>query len=62
VERAGFGNVGQVVNQTELGRDVALPQPTVHRWLNLLEIRHVTASAPESCVPPPRSTISAQSA
>ena len=29
--------LGQLVNQTELGRDVALPQPTVHRWLNLLE-------------------------
>ena len=29
--------LGQLVNQTELGRDVALPQPTVHRWLNFLE-------------------------
>jgi hypothetical protein len=29
--------LGQLLNQTELGRDVALPQPTVHRWLNLLE-------------------------
>jgi predicted AAA+ superfamily ATPase len=28
---------GQMVNQTELGRDVALPQPTVHRWLTVLE-------------------------
>ncbi|MGI9037686.1 MAG: ATP-binding protein [Gemmatimonadota bacterium] len=28
---------GQLVNQTELGRDVQLPQPTVRRWLNLLE-------------------------
>jgi len=24
--------LGQLRNQTELGRDVALPQPTVHRW------------------------------
>ena len=24
--------LGQLLNQTELGRDVALPQPTVHRW------------------------------
>ncbi len=23
--------LGQLLNQTELGRDVALPQPTVHR-------------------------------
>lgn len=29
--------LGQLVNQTELGRDVQLPQPTVRRWLNLLE-------------------------
>lgn len=29
--------IGQLVNQSELARDVALPQPTVHRWLNLLE-------------------------
>ncbi len=29
--------LGQLLNQSELGRDVALPQPTVHRWLNLLE-------------------------
>lgn len=28
---------GQLVNQTDLGRDCALPQPTVHRWMNLLE-------------------------
>lgn len=28
---------GQLMNQTELGRDVQLPQPTVHRYLNLLE-------------------------
>jgi predicted AAA+ superfamily ATPase len=35
--RAVCLRIGQLVNQTELGRDVALPQPTVHRWLNLLE-------------------------
>jgi predicted AAA+ superfamily ATPase len=33
--------LGQVVNQTELGRDVALPQATVHRYLNLLETSHM---------------------
>ena len=33
--------LGQLLNQTELGRDVALPQPTVHRWLNLLETSYM---------------------
>ena len=28
---------GQVLNQSELARDVSVPQPTVHRYLNLLE-------------------------
>lgn len=35
--RAACLRLGQLVNQTELGRDVSLPQATVHRWLNLLE-------------------------
>lgn len=35
--RAVCLRLGQLMNQAELGRDVALPQPTVHRWLNLLE-------------------------
>lgn len=29
--------LGQVLNQSELACDVAVAQPTVHRWLNLLE-------------------------
>jgi uncharacterized protein len=29
--------VGNLLNQTEVGRDAGLPQPTVHRYLNLLE-------------------------
>ena len=33
--------VGQLVNQTDLGRDVALPQPTVNRYLNLLETSYL---------------------
>jgi len=28
---------GQVLNQSEIARDVSIPQPTVHRYLNLLE-------------------------
>src|SRR6202171_2871571 len=35
--RAVCLRLGQLLNQAELGRDVAVPQPTVHRWLNLLE-------------------------
>ncbi|MFO0873680.1 MAG: ATP-binding protein [Phycisphaerales bacterium] len=39
--RAACHRLGQIVNQTELGRDAALPQPTVHRYLNLLEISYL---------------------
>lgn len=35
--RAACHRLGQMLNQTELGRDTGLPQPTVHRYLNLLE-------------------------
>ena len=35
--RATSLRVGQLLNQTELGRDVGSPQPTVRRHLNLLE-------------------------
>lgn len=34
---AACHRIGQLVNQTELGRDIQLSQPTVRRWLNLLE-------------------------
>jgi len=39
--RATALRLGQLVNQTDLGRDVGLPQPTVHRWLNLLETSYL---------------------
>jgi uncharacterized protein len=39
--RAASLRIGKLVNQTELGRDVALPQPTVHRYLNLLEVSYL---------------------
>jgi len=29
------------LNQTELGRDTAIPQPTVHRWRNALETSYL---------------------
>ena len=48
--RASCLRVGQLVNQTELGRDVALPQPTVHRYLNLLETSYLLVRLPAYAV------------
>ena len=42
--------LGQLVNQTELGRDVSLPQPTVRRYLNLLETSHLLLRLPAFAV------------
>lgn len=44
--RAVCLRTGQILNQTELGRDVAIPQPTVHRWLNVLELSHLLVRLP----------------
>ena len=44
--RAVCLRLGQLMNQTELGRDIALPQPTVHRWLNLLEVSYQLVRVP----------------
>ncbi len=43
---AAGNRIGQLVNQTELGRDVQLPQPTVRRWLNLLETSYQLVRLP----------------
>jgi hypothetical protein len=48
--RASCLRLGQLVNQAELGRDVALPQPTVHRWLNLLETSYLLVRLPAYAV------------
>lgn len=48
--RAACLRVGQLLNQTELGRDVSLPQPTVHRWLNLLEASYSLVRLPAYAV------------
>jgi hypothetical protein len=48
--RAACLRLGQLVNQTELGRDAALPQPTVHRYLNLLEISYLLLRLPAYAV------------
>ena len=48
--RAACLRIGQLLNQTELGRDVALPQPTVHRYLNLLETSYLLVRLPAYAV------------
>ncbi len=44
--QAACMRLGGLVNQTDLGRDVALPQPTVRRYLNLLETAHLLVRLP----------------
>jgi predicted AAA+ superfamily ATPase len=48
--RAAALRLGQLVNQTELGRDVALPQPTVHRYMNLFETSYQLVRVPAYAV------------
>ena len=48
--RAACLRLGQLLNQTELGRDAALPQPTVHRWLSLLETSYLLVRLPAYAV------------
>jgi hypothetical protein len=48
--RAAALRLGQLVNQAELGRDVALPQPTVHRYLTLLETSYLLVRLPAYAV------------
>jgi predicted AAA+ superfamily ATPase len=38
--------LGQVANQTDLARRLGIPQPTVHRWLNLLEVSYLLVRLP----------------
>ena len=44
--RIGSLRLGQLINQTRMGRDAALPQPTVRRWLNLLETSYLLVAVP----------------
>ncbi len=44
--RAVCLRLGQLCNQTELGRDVSMPQATVHRYLNLLETSYLLIRLP----------------
>lgn len=48
--RAVCLRLGQLMNQAEIGRDVSLPQPTMHRWLNLLEASHLLVRLPAYAV------------
>jgi predicted AAA+ superfamily ATPase len=48
--RAACLRLGQLVNQTVLGRDIALPQPTVRRYLNLLETSYLLVRLPAYAV------------
>jgi predicted AAA+ superfamily ATPase len=48
--RAACLRTGQLLNQTELGRDAAVPQPTVHRWLNLLDTSYLLVRLPAYAV------------
>jgi len=49
MQAAGL-RIGQLVNQTELGRDVGLAQATVHRYLNLLETSYLLVRLPAFAV------------
>ncbi len=48
--RAAALRLGQMLNQTELSRDIAVPQPTAHRWLNLLETSYLLVRLPAYAV------------
>lgn len=48
--RAACLRLGGIVNQAELGRDVGLPQPTVHRHLSLLETSYQLVRVPPFAV------------
>ncbi len=37
---------GQMLNQTEVSRDVKIPQPTINRYLNLIEMMHLLYRLP----------------
>lgn len=42
--------LGTMVNQSEVGRDIGLPQATVHRWLGLLETSYMLQRLPAYAV------------
>ena len=44
--RAACLGLGRLVNQSRLGRDIGLKQPTAHRYLNLLETSYLLVRVP----------------
>lgn len=48
--RAACLRIGSLVNQTELGRDIGMPQPTVNRHLDLMEVSHQLIRLPAFAV------------
>lgn len=48
--RAACLRIGNLVNQTELGRDVGISQPQVHRFLNLMEASYQAVRLPAYAV------------
>ncbi|WP_420640277.1 ATP-binding protein [Candidatus Poriferisocius sp.] len=48
--RAACHRLGQILNQVDLGRDVALSQSTAHRYLNLLETSYLMVRLPAFAV------------
>lgn len=48
--RAACLRIGNIVNQTELGRDVGIAQPQVHRFLNLMEASYQAVRLPAYAV------------
>ncbi len=50
VMRTAAARLGGLVNQTEIGRDAALPQQTVGRYLNLLEVSCLLVRLPAYAV------------
>ncbi len=48
--RAACLRIGNLINQTELGRDVGIAQPQVHRFLNLMEASYQAVRLPPYAV------------
>jgi hypothetical protein len=51
---------GRLINQSEIARDAAIPQPTCHRYLNLLEAGYQTSRLPVYAVNRTKSLIKAK--
>ena len=50
VMRAACLRVGQILNQSDLARDISISQPTAHRYLNLLETSYLLVRLPACAV------------